>query len=129
MTQIILFQEEGWYVAQAVKYDVCSQGNSAEEAKRNLTEALTLAQQDPACRQFLSPTEKSKQQSGNKSTFRQVRFLLEEAGFDEVKQLGDHAKFIKRENNEVRCAILPHYRELAASTVACILRQAGLSEN
>ena len=61
-------------------------------------------------------------------SFRRIRFKLEAAGFDEVKQLGNHAKFVKREAGQnIRTAILPHYTDISASTLRSILRQAGLS--
>ena len=60
-------------------------------------------------------------------SFRHVRFKLEAAGFKGISQKGNHAKFIKMEANGVRTAILPHYQELAVSTVLSILRQAGIT--
>ncbi len=60
-------------------------------------------------------------------SFRRIRFKLEAAGFDEVKQLGNHAKFIKREQGKIRTAILPHYTEISASTLRSILKQAEIS--
>ncbi|MBX9724533.1 MAG: type II toxin-antitoxin system HicB family antitoxin [Candidatus Obscuribacterales bacterium] len=38
----IIFQENGWQVAQCVEIDVASQGNTDDEALANLQEALTL---------------------------------------------------------------------------------------
>jgi predicted RNase H-like HicB family nuclease len=35
-------QEDEWYVAQCLEVDVASQGESAEDALRNLGEALAL---------------------------------------------------------------------------------------
>jgi predicted RNase H-like HicB family nuclease/predicted RNA binding protein YcfA (HicA-like mRNA interferase family) len=60
-------------------------------------------------------------------SFRKVRFKLEAAGFDGIKQLGNHAKFVKRESGKIATAVLPHYQELSASVVFSILRQSGLS--
>jgi predicted RNase H-like HicB family nuclease len=37
-----IIQEGGWYVAQCLEVDVASQGESEEEALRNLSEALAL---------------------------------------------------------------------------------------
>lgn len=45
--QALVWQEEFWWVAQCLDFDVASQGNSEEEAKSNLKEALTLAWQNP----------------------------------------------------------------------------------
>jgi predicted RNase H-like HicB family nuclease len=39
--QVNIEQDEGWFVACCPDIDVCSQGLSEEEAKRNLVEALT----------------------------------------------------------------------------------------
>lgn len=61
-------------------------------------------------------------------TFKEVRFYLEANGFNEITQLGNHAKFINRTGESVRTAILPHYVELAPAVIESILRQAGLSE-
>ncbi len=60
-------------------------------------------------------------------SFRRVRFKLEAAGFDEVKQLGNHAKFVRRSGDEIRTAILPHYTEISSSTLRSILAQAGIN--
>lgn len=62
-----------------------------------------------------------------KLSFRKIRFKLEAAGFDEVKQLGNHAKFVCRSNGKIRTAVLPHYTEISSSTLRSILKQAGLS--
>ncbi len=62
------------------------------------------------------------------TSFRKLRFKLEAAGFDEVKQLGNHAKFVKRSKSEILTAILPHYQQLSASIVRSVLRQAKISE-
>lgn len=61
-------------------------------------------------------------------SFRRLRFKLEAAGFDEVRQLGNHAKFIKRSAEGVFTAVIPHYTEISASTLASILKQSGLSK-
>lgn len=61
-------------------------------------------------------------------TFRKIRFKLEAAGFDEVKQLGNHAKFVKRVDEKIYTAILPHYREISASILRSVLRQAQISK-
>lgn len=62
-------------------------------------------------------------------SFRVVRFRLESLGFFEIEQMGNHVKFIKREqqNKEIKTVILPHYTDLAGSVVASAARQAGLS--
>jgi predicted RNA binding protein YcfA (HicA-like mRNA interferase family) len=60
-------------------------------------------------------------------TFRKIRFKLESAGFDEVKQLGNHAKFVKRENDRIITAVLPHYQQIAPGVLHSIIRQSGLS--
>lgn len=60
-------------------------------------------------------------------SFRVLRFKLEAAGFDEVKQLGNHAKFIRRQGANLQTAILPHYKEICPSVVRSILVQSGLS--
>ncbi|MBX9724534.1 MAG: type II toxin-antitoxin system HicA family toxin [Candidatus Obscuribacterales bacterium] len=61
-------------------------------------------------------------------SFRRIRFKLEAAGFDEVKQLGNHAKFVRRNGSEIRTAILPHYTEISSSTLRSILTQAGIKK-
>ncbi len=62
-----------------------------------------------------------------KLSFRKTRFKLENAGFDEVKQLGDHAKFVRRDGGTIVTVILPHYTELGASVLRSVIVQAGLS--
>lgn len=69
------------------------------------------------------------QEDPQNMSFRQIRFKLEAAGFCEVKQLGNHAKFVRREAGKVRSAILPHYREISASVLASVLIQSGLSKD
>lgn len=64
----------------------------------------------------------------SKLGFRKIRFKLEAAGFNEVKQLGNHAKFIKRDGAVLKTAILPHYQEISDAVLRSILCQAGLSE-
>lgn len=44
----ILFQNDGWHVAQCVELDLASQGNDEEQALLNLKEALTLHFQKPS---------------------------------------------------------------------------------
>jgi len=39
-------RDGGWFVAQCLEVDVCSQGESREEALRNLNEALELYFED-----------------------------------------------------------------------------------
>ncbi|CAN5303934.1 type II toxin-antitoxin system HicB family antitoxin [soil metagenome] len=42
-----VWQEEGWYVAQCLEIDVASQGESEEDALKNLREALELHLEPP----------------------------------------------------------------------------------
>ena len=42
-----VWQEEDWYIAQAIGVDVASQGRSVEEALANLREALELHFESP----------------------------------------------------------------------------------
>jgi predicted RNA binding protein YcfA (HicA-like mRNA interferase family) len=57
-----------------------------------------------------------------------VKRKLEAAGFTEETQRGSHVKFVRRAGGEVRTAIVPRHREVAAGTLRSILRQAGLSQ-
>lgn len=59
--------------------------------------------------------------------FREVKRKLEAAGFAQVSQKGSHVKFIKRTEQGVRTAIVPHHGEVQAGTLRSILRQAGIS--
>lgn len=43
----VIFEENGWHIAQCVEIDVASQGNTKEEAFCNLQEAITLHLQAP----------------------------------------------------------------------------------
>ncbi|MBX9568508.1 MAG: hypothetical protein K2X77_06405 [Candidatus Obscuribacterales bacterium] len=61
-------------------------------------------------------------------TFRKIRFKLEARGFTEVRQLNNHAKFVQRNNNEIRTAILPHYLQICPAVLRSVLFQAGLSK-
>jgi len=42
-----VWQEDGWYIAQCLEVDVASQGETEEEALRNLKEALELYFEPP----------------------------------------------------------------------------------
>ena len=59
--------------------------------------------------------------------YRQVARKLRRAGFAEISQRGSHVKFVNRDGNEVRTAIVPRHREVRVGTLNSILRQAGLS--
>ena len=48
-----VWQEGGWWIAQAIEVNVASQGKSKEEARSNLQEALELY----LSRNFLSPRD------------------------------------------------------------------------
>ena len=42
-----VWHEDGWFVAQCLEVDVASQGESEQEALRNLSEALELHFEEP----------------------------------------------------------------------------------
>ena len=58
--------------------------------------------------------------------YREVARKLNAAGFTEVSQRGSHIKFVRRDAEGVRTAIVPRHREVAIGTLRSILRQAGL---
>jgi predicted RNase H-like HicB family nuclease len=43
-----VWYEDGWYIAQCLEVDVASQGESEDEALRNLEEALELYFEEPS---------------------------------------------------------------------------------
>ena len=43
----VVWQEDGWFVAQALEVDVASQGESPDTALKNLGEALELHYESP----------------------------------------------------------------------------------
>jgi predicted RNA binding protein YcfA (HicA-like mRNA interferase family) len=59
--------------------------------------------------------------------FREVKRKLEAAGFAQVSQRGSHVKFLRRDEQGIRTAIVPQHREIQAGTLRSILRQAGIS--
>ena len=59
--------------------------------------------------------------------YRQVARKLRRAGFVEVSQKGSHVKFVRRDGDEIRTAVVPRHREVRVGTLSSILRQAGLS--
>ena len=59
--------------------------------------------------------------------YREVKRLLEAAGFREVTQKGSHVKFAKQTDEGLRTVTVPKHREIAVGTLRSILRQAGLS--
>lgn len=59
--------------------------------------------------------------------FREVKRRLEAAGFVETSTRGSHVKFIRRQAEGTRVAIVPRHREVAVGTLRSILRQAGLT--
>ena len=52
-----IVSEHDWYVAQCLEIDVASQGRTADEALRNLSEALSLSLEPP--RSAASPDVRS----------------------------------------------------------------------
>lgn len=58
--------------------------------------------------------------------YREVKRKLEAAGFAETSQKGSHVKFVHRDGEGARTAIVPRHREVAAGTLRSILRQAGI---
>lgn len=43
----LIFEEQGWHIAQCIEIDVASQGNTSDEAFLNLQEAINLHLQKP----------------------------------------------------------------------------------
>ncbi|MBY0548982.1 MAG: type II toxin-antitoxin system HicA family toxin [Candidatus Obscuribacterales bacterium] len=117
---------DGWYVAIALRPYIASQGNTAEEAGSNLLEALALHDDYPTSTRPIDRMSRADEAVFTKLTFRQIRFKLENAGFTEVRQLGNHAKFVRREDSQISTAVMPHYIEIASSVLASIVRQSGL---
>lgn len=64
----------------------------------------------------------------NNLSFRRIRFKLETAGFTEIRQLNNHAKFVRKRGDSVQTAILPHYQEISTAVFRSVLKQAGLSQ-
>lgn len=60
-------------------------------------------------------------------SYREVKRKLEAAGFEIVTQKGSHVKFIRRDTDGIRTAIVPAHREVAVGTLRSILRQAGIT--
>lgn len=104
-----LFSEDSAEIL-SFQFDVEEANNKANKPKSKLLDA-TLSNTD---------TE------GN--TFRKIRFKLESYGFTEVRQLNNHAKFVRRENSEIKTAILPHYLQICPLVLRSVLIQAGLSK-
>ncbi|TAK66091.1 MAG: type II toxin-antitoxin system HicB family antitoxin [Bacteroidetes bacterium] len=50
----VITKEDSWYVAQCVEVDIASQGETEEEALRNLQEAIELHFEKP--RATITPT-------------------------------------------------------------------------
>lgn len=117
---------DGWHVAVALQPYIASQGNTAEEAGVNLLEALALHADYPTATSSPVRTSPADEGEFTKLTFRQIRFKLENAGFTEVRQLGNHAKFVRRDDSQIATAVMPHYIEIASSVLASIVRQSGL---
>ena len=59
--------------------------------------------------------------------FREVRRRLIAAGFAEGEHRGSHVKFVRRDPEGIRTAIVPHHKEVAVGTLRSVLRQAGLT--
>lgn len=117
---------DGWHVAVARQPYIASQGNTAEEAGANLMEALALHADYPNATNLTVRPGQADEGDFTKLTFRQIRFKLENAGFTEVRQLGNHAKFVRRDDSQIATAVMPHYIEIASSVLASIVRQSGL---
>ena len=59
--------------------------------------------------------------------YREVKRKLAAAGFTEISQQGSHVKFAKQTDQDLRTAIVPRHREVAAGTIRSIPRQAGMA--
>ena len=57
MLSAIIEREGDWYVATCPEFDVASQGNSVEEAKKNLLEAVQLFLETASPSEITVPTE------------------------------------------------------------------------
>ncbi len=118
-------------MAHCLRWEVASQGNTEEEAVDNLREAIDLHHEWPVTTAMKEFDPICSDSNGAESfiaslTFRQIRFKLENAGFTEVRQKGNHAKFVKREGESIRTAILPHYIQIAAPVLSSVVRQSGI---
>lgn len=120
---------DGWHVALSLSTNVASQGNTPEEACENLAEAMALHEEWPVSTSASAPLESVADTSCDGVpvlTFRQIRFKLENAGYTEVRQKGNHAKFVRRDGQTISTAILPHYLQIASPVLCSVVRQAGL---
>jgi predicted RNA binding protein YcfA (HicA-like mRNA interferase family) len=61
--------------------------------------------------------------------YREVKRKLEAAGFAEVGNKANHAKFAKVTDEGTRTATVPRHRIVAPGTLRSIIRQAGLTED
>lgn len=121
-----LCEIDGWFVARSLQSNLASQGNTKEEAITNLEEALELDLEYPQAtlRPTIAVLTDCPPLTG--LTFRQIRFKLENAGFSEVRQKGNHAKFVNREAGLIRTAILPHYIQIAPPVLQSVVHQSGI---
>ena len=55
--------------------------------------------------------------------------ILEAGGFSEVRRRGSHIMMQKRTGNTTTTVPVPDHKELAAGTLASIIRQTGLSRS
>lgn len=44
--RVLIYYEDGWFVAQGLEYDICAQGKTIHDAIRHLSFALIEIQQD-----------------------------------------------------------------------------------
>ena len=131
---IIIEREGDGYVTLCPKLDIASQGDTAEEARNNLREALELFFETA------SPAEVSRRLSGEdcaepaEIVFSELRVLssrevcdiLGRHGFDEERRR-NHIIIMKRQDADGTTKVaVPDHKELRIGTLRAIIRQSGV---
>jgi len=131
----VVEKEGDGYVALCPELDVASQGATAEEAARNLQEAvdLFLETADPA---EVAATVKAASRDARRllgalrvMTGREVCAVLEAAGFAEVGRRGGHVVLQPPPTDGMTTVTVPDADLIRVGTLQSIIRQSGLERS
>ncbi len=125
------------FVALCAELDIASQGETVEEAQKNLTEAVELffecasaeeiqerLQQENSIIRIEEQMSNLRVLSGNECCP-----LLALHGFMEVRRKGSHIIMQKRLETTTITVPVPDHKELHIGTLQSIIRQSGVAKN
>ncbi len=131
----IIEREGDGYVALCPELDIASQGNTVEEARSNLIEAIELF----FLKRRLLPRSNSASEAKSLSRVwrlplgrlrvlsgREVCNILAAQGFRQVRQRGSHMIMQKQVESSTITVPVPNHDEIRIGTLQSLIRQSGL---